>query len=85
MESLPPRWHSRYSPVDHIDSSIYDDIMSPITLSELSDTLMTLLTYKATGPSEISYEFLKLLPPLELSVLLHIFNDCLLQNRILED
>ena len=75
-------WESTYLPLKNIQNSIYKDLLSPITITELEQTIKTAPKGKATGPLGIANEVLQHLPPSALSYLLNILNSCLLQEII---
>src|ERR1041385_4928624 len=56
------RWRSEYSPLPHIDDSIYDALLFAPTDKEWASTLKSLPNGKAAGISGIPYELLKHLP-----------------------
>ncbi|CAB5388129.1 unnamed protein product [Rhizophagus irregularis] len=51
----------RYSLLEQFSESLYDSIMSHISISELREVISASLTHKAFGPSSIPYEWFKLL------------------------
>jgi hypothetical protein len=62
IDDLPSRWQQVYEPIFTINSAIYTDILSPISMDEFNSVLNSLPSHKAAGPSGITYEMLKLLP-----------------------
>src|SRR5436190_1986727 len=62
IDNMNDRWRSEYSPLPHIDDSIYDALLFAPTDEEWSSTLKSLPNGKAAGISGIPYELLKHLP-----------------------
>ena len=56
-------WKHEYRPKEDINSSIYNDLMSPPTKSEWYNIIQLLPKGKASGPSGISNEMLQHLGP----------------------
>ena len=81
-EQLWGEWSHYYQPLNHIKSSWFNSILSPITRIELTNTISDLPSKKATGPSLISNEMLKHLSSLTLEKLLLLFNRCLSISHI---
>src|SRR5947208_14939455 len=77
LEGMNDRWRRAYSPMSAVQSSIYSNLMSPTTDEEWNSVLSSLPTSKASGPSGISYEMLKHLPPSALIYLREIIDLCL--------
>ncbi|CAB4431626.1 unnamed protein product [Rhizophagus irregularis] len=70
--SFPARWQKVYTPLIDVSASLYNPVLSPISLQEWSDVISSMPNNKASGPSKISYEMLKHLSgeALEFSLLL---------------
>ncbi|PKK60160.1 hypothetical protein RhiirC2_793732, partial [Rhizophagus irregularis] len=83
--SFPPCWQKAYTPLSDVSASLYDPVLSPISLQEWSQVISSMLNNKASGPSKISYEMLKHLSEdvLEFSILLA--NSCLSRGDIPAD
>jgi hypothetical protein len=74
LDDFPSRWQQVYEPISTIDSTIYTDILSPISMDELISVLNSLLSHKVAGPSGITYGMLKLLPDAGRLTLLNLCN-----------
>ncbi|EXX52247.1 hypothetical protein RirG_254730 [Rhizophagus irregularis DAOM 197198w] len=85
LSSLPPRWQKRYSLLEQFHESLYDSVMSHISVSELCEAISASPVYKASGPSSIPYEWFKLLSDTSLQFLCELMNRCLDQSDIPED
>jgi hypothetical protein len=85
LSDFPFRWQAVYEPLDSVDPSLYDHILSPILMDELVTTLASLPSHKAAGLSGITYKMLHLLPDAGCTVLLNLCNQCFLQSDIPED
>lgn len=59
-----------YTPIEDIDSNIYDTLSDPPSLNKLFCTISLMPNYKASGPLIISYEILKYLGHIASSLLL---------------
>ena len=57
-ETLWEEWEPFYSPLKDVHSSIYSDLLSPITIEELTQTIMLAPKKKAIGPFGIANEVL---------------------------
>src|SRR5690242_13117726 len=75
-------WKSTYSPINNIQENIYNNLLTPITITELQQTIKLAPRKKATGPLGISNEALQHLPLSALTSLLNIMNNCLTQETI---
>ncbi len=49
------------SPIHNVDTSIWQNINDQFTITELKSVIKTLKTQKATGPSDITNEMIKLI------------------------
>src|SRR5207244_7435041 len=76
------RWKNRYSPISSVYISIYDQLLTPITMDEWLTVIRSTPADKAAGPSSITYEFLKHLGDVAHTHLLSLMNDCLRNNDI---
>src|ERR1044072_2705655 len=76
------RWKLEYSPLSHIDDSIYDALLFAPTDEEWSSTLKSLPNGKAAGISGIPYELLKHLPDDALKYLKEIVSLCFASSHI---
>ncbi|CAB5396323.1 unnamed protein product [Rhizophagus irregularis] len=85
LSSLPPRWQKRYSPLEQFSESLYDSVMSHISISELREVISASPAHKASGPSSIPYEWFKLLSDTSLQFLCELMNRCLDLSDIPED
>src|SRR5581483_8277527 len=63
FDLIPDNWKAVYSPIDSVDSSIYNSILHPVTDDEWISIFSTLPSGKAAGLSGIPYEMLKHLSP----------------------
>ena len=63
LHEISPEWKPYYDPLDSIDPSIYNDLMSTPSEDEWSLIINSLPNGKACGPSKISNEMLKHLGP----------------------
>ena len=68
------QWSSEYSPINTIDPNWYNQLLSPITETEIITTINNLPTNKAPGPSGITYNFIKQTSKEILPFLLNFFN-----------
>ncbi|PKY56800.1 hypothetical protein RhiirA4_428511, partial [Rhizophagus irregularis] len=59
LSTLPPRWKKRYAPLAQFQESLYDPVMTHISVSELHSVISLSPTHKAPGPSSIPYEWFK--------------------------
>ena len=80
--TLDDEWVSSYRPVDHINNSIYNDLMSPPSADEWYDLVNSLPNGKATGPSKVSNEMLKHLGPTTKKLFWYIICGCLQLSSI---
>ena len=62
-KTIPERWKEQYAPIETIDDSIYNSLLSEPTLEEWNDIMNHLPMNKAAGPSCITNEMLKHLGP----------------------
>ena len=72
------QWEYYYKPLSHIQPQIFDNLLTPIKIEDLLQTIAIAPKNKATGPLGISNEILQHLPPVAISYLLDIMNACLL-------
>src|SRR6185436_18928879 len=75
-------WKPFYSPLQHIHNDIYNTLLLPISITELTQTINLASKGKATGPSGIANEVLQQLSSSALTVLLNIFNSCIIQEIV---
>ncbi|CAB4437124.1 unnamed protein product [Rhizophagus irregularis] len=85
LSTLPPRWKKRYAPLAQFQESLYDPVMTHISVSELHSVISLSPTHKAPGPSSIPYEWFKVLPDTALEFLCELMNRCLDSSDIPED
>ncbi|GBC04982.1 hypothetical protein RclHR1_05990011 [Rhizophagus clarus] len=85
IQDLPIEFQELYSPIFSINSSIYNSVISPITIIELKDFINKLPLYKSAGNSEIHYEDLKHLHEDVILLILDLFNNILLTGIIPQD
>ncbi|GBC46512.2 hypothetical protein RIR_jg20581.t1 [Rhizophagus irregularis DAOM 181602=DAOM 197198] len=85
QNSFPPRWQKAYTPLSDISASLYDPVLSPISLQEWSHIISSMPNNKASGPSKISYEMLKHLFGNALEFSLLLANSCLSRSDIPAD
>jgi hypothetical protein len=52
-------WSSEYIPLEHVDSSIYNQLLDDISEDEWNSTIRSLPNGKAGGASKITYEIIK--------------------------
>lgn len=84
-KEITPEWIDEYRPKEDISTSIYDSVMVPITIEELIETAKSLPGKKATGPTGIAYEDIKLtIEPLK-ELLQEIFNEILETGELPKD
>jgi hypothetical protein len=82
INTLPSRWKQIYQPMESIDSSIYQNLLKPITEDEFNSALASLPNNKAAGLSGIPYEMLKQLPPAALTYLKDLISACFSSSHI---
>ena len=70
------QWKTEYEPKENINSSWYKDILEPVNLEELKQTISQALKQNATGPILISNEMLMHLSDKGLKAFLEIINTC---------
>ena len=63
-ERIPPNWLPRYAPIDQIDETWYNSLLTPPTFDEWMTHVRDSPNNKAAGTSGISYEMIKHLGPL---------------------
>ncbi|CAB4413040.1 unnamed protein product [Rhizophagus irregularis] len=68
-----------------VSASLYNPVLSPISLQEWSDVISSMPNNKASGPSKISYEMLKHLSGDALEFSLLLANSCLSRGDIPAD
>jgi hypothetical protein len=85
LSSLPERWRNRYTPLAQFHESLYDPVMTHITIQELREVISASPAHKAPGPSSIPYEWFKLLSDISLQFLCDLMNRCLELSDIPED
>ncbi|PKB97152.1 hypothetical protein RhiirA5_433641 [Rhizophagus irregularis] len=68
-----------------VSASLYDPVLSPISLQKWSQVISSMPNNKASGPSKISYEMLKHLSKDALEFSLLLANSCLLRGDIPAD
>ncbi|CAB4418121.1 unnamed protein product [Rhizophagus irregularis] len=84
-KEIPDEWTNEYKPKEDILKSVYDEVLFPITIEELIETAKMLPPKKATGPTGITYEDIKLtIEPMK-GMLLEIFNDILSTGELPKD
>ncbi|CAB4416056.1 unnamed protein product [Rhizophagus irregularis] len=83
--SFPARWQKVYTPLVDVSASLYNPVLSPISLQEWSDVISSMPNNKASGPSKISYEMLKHLSGEALEFSLLLANSCLSRGDIPAD
>lgn len=85
IKDIPEEWIDEYNPKDNISPAIYEGVMVPITIEEIIDTAKMLPRNKATGPTGITYEDIKLtIEPLKV-ILQEMFNDILETGKLPND
>ena len=82
IDYMNDRWRSEYSPLPHIDDSIYDALLFAPTDDEWASTLKSLPNGKAAGISGIPYELLKHLPDDASKYLKDIVSLCFASSHI---
>src|SRR4051794_17080516 len=82
IDEMTERWHTIYTPLDNIDSSIYTTLLSPSFDDEWNATIAALPNGKAAGPSEISYKMLKHMDTGPFNFLKDIITDCFTLGHI---
>lgn len=75
-------WQNIYRPVDTVQASVYDSLLLPPSDDEWSATISSLPNNKAPGPSGISYEMIKQLPPFLSNHLKDIVTLCFTSGHI---
>ncbi|CAB4431081.1 unnamed protein product [Rhizophagus irregularis] len=84
-KEIPDEWTNEYKPKEDILKSVYDEVLFPVTIEELIETAKMLPLKKATGPTGITYEDIKLtIEPMK-GMLLEIFNDILTTGELPKD
>ncbi|CAB4413084.1 unnamed protein product [Rhizophagus irregularis] len=83
--SFPARWQKVYTPLVDVSASLYNPVLSPISLQEWLDVISSMPNNKASGPSKISYEMLKHLSGDALEFSLLLANSCLSRGDIPAD
>ncbi|CAB4431027.1 unnamed protein product [Rhizophagus irregularis] len=84
-KEIPDEWTNEYKPKEDILKSVYDEVLFPVTIEELIKTAKMLPLKKATGPTGITYEDIKLtIEPMK-GMLLEIFNDILTTGELPKD
>ncbi|CAB4407435.1 unnamed protein product [Rhizophagus irregularis] len=83
--SFPARWQKVYTSLVDVSASLYNPVLSPISLQEWSDVISSMPNNKASGPSKISYEMLKHLSGEALEFSLLLANSCLSRGDIPAD
>lgn len=78
-------WRNLYIPIETIDPSIYDDVISLITIEELEEVLKSVKSNKAPGLSGIPYDFWKHSKELTKNLLLEIINESLERKEVLDE
>ena len=72
---LEQQWSQTYQPLDFIDSTWYHGMDAPITREELTTVIKELPNNKSPGPSEVSYDMLKLITdPVSLDYIVDTLN-----------
>ncbi|PKY33574.1 DNase I-like protein [Rhizophagus irregularis] len=85
FKEIPQDWIEEYQPKEYISPSIYDSILKPISIEELLKTAKMLPRGKATGPSGMTYEDIKLtIEPLK-ELIQDIFNEILETGNLPKD
>ncbi|GET56141.1 RNA-directed DNA polymerase from mobile element jockey-like [Rhizophagus irregularis DAOM 181602=DAOM 197198] len=85
IASFPVRWQLAYTPLSDVSTSLYDPVLTPISLQEWSDVISSMPNNKASGPSKISYEMIKHLSSEALDFSLLLANTCLSRGDIPAD
>ncbi|GBB86534.1 hypothetical protein RclHR1_12960005 [Rhizophagus clarus] len=85
VQDLPIKFQEIYTPISSINSSLYDTVISPITINELKDFINNLPLHKSAGNSGIHYEDLKHLHEDVLLLILDLFNNILSTGIIPKD
>jgi len=85
LDDFPEVWKTHYNPLQHVDSSIYQSLLEPVSDEELLRCINSLPNGKAAGLSGIPYEMLKHLPPSGLSQLKDLISLCLRSSQIPKD
>src|SRR5260363_190209 len=67
-------WTDAYKPLDKINPNIYTNVLEPISMEEMINTINIASKKKATGPSGISNEILQHLPQIALIHMNQIMN-----------
>ncbi|CAB4415499.1 unnamed protein product [Rhizophagus irregularis] len=80
--SFPTRWQKVYTPLVDVSASLYNPVLSPISLQEWLDVISSMPNNKASGPSKISYEMLKHLSGEALEFSLLLANSCLSRETV---
>src|SRR5260364_2490 len=70
-------WIDAYKPLDRINPNIYTNVLEPISMEEMINTINTAPKKKAIEPSGISNEILQHLPKIALIHMNQMMNDCL--------
>ncbi|GBC41916.2 reverse transcriptase family protein [Rhizophagus irregularis DAOM 181602=DAOM 197198] len=78
-------WQKTYTPLSDVSASLYDPVLSPISLQEWSQVISSMPNNKASNPSKISYEMLKHLSGDALEFFLLLANSCLSRGDIPAD
>ena len=76
------QWKEQYNPKINIQESWYSNLLVPITIQEIRETIENLPTKKTPGPSNISYEFIKYTTKSLLPYLHHLFNSILTGKKV---
>ncbi len=82
FERLNESWKKQYEPRDYIEQEWYTNLMDKPSIKELTETIKSLSTKKAAGPSQITYEMLKNLSNRAKKRLNNIFHCCLITSCI---
>ncbi|GES74705.1 tbingi protein [Rhizophagus clarus] len=85
VQDLPLEFQEIYSPISSINLSLYDTVISPITITELKNFINNLPLHKSAGNSGIHYEDLKHLHEDVLLLILELFNNILSTGIIPKD
>ena len=75
-------WTTEYTPKTNIQPNWYSNILQPILIDEVQQTISQLPNGKACGPSGISYEMFKHAGTLFLQLTTELLNQCLIQQQI---
>jgi hypothetical protein len=81
-ETLKPEWETNYIPIAEIEETWYENLMSPVTLTEMIDSIQKLPRNKAPGPSGITYELFQLIENTETKEYIQLLINNMLLHQI---